>query len=223
MKFRAVGIAAATAALALATLAGSASAASGATVWVAHGIPGAKVDVCVGSNEVKSNFRYGQTFKLSGVPAGDYVLKVFLAHPRPCKGTLVTRKNVTLSDGLNATVVARYIGAKAGLQVFVNNLTLGDAGKASVTVRHTATAPTVDVWVNGGASPTVENLARGDSAGPLEVPAAVYSWWVSADGGYQPVIGPSVAKLEGGTAYQILAVGTKPSNYGFIVIGQPAV
>jgi hypothetical protein len=223
MKLRSISLAAATAALALSTLAGTASAApSGATVWVAHGIPGAKVDVCVGTTEVKSNFRYGRTFQLTGVAAGDYVLKVYLADPRPCKGALVTSKNVTLTDGLNATVVARYIGAKPGLQVFVNDLSLADAAKASVTVRHAATAPTVDVWVNGGAAPTVENLARGQSAGPLEVPAAVYSWWVSADGDYQPVIGPSVAQLAGGTAYQILAVGTNVQNYRFIVIGQTA-
>jgi hypothetical protein len=228
MKLRAFGLATATAALALAALGGTASATggsapvSGATVWVAHGIPGAKVDVCVGANEVKSNFRYGQTFELTGVPAGNYVLKVFLADPRPCKGTLVVSKSVSLSDGLNATVVARYIGGHPGLQVFVNDLTLSDAAKSSVTVRHTATAPTVDVWVNGGANPTVENLARGQSQGPLEVPAAVYSWWVSADGDYQPVIGPSVAQLAGGTAYQILAVGTNVHNYRFIVIAQPA-
>ncbi|MFN8619743.1 MAG: DUF4397 domain-containing protein [Chloroflexota bacterium] len=224
MKVRALVLAAATAALALSTLAGPASAApSGATVWVAHGIPGVTVDVCVGTDEVKSNFKYGRTFKLDAVPAGDYTLKVYLAHAGTCKGTLVISKAVTLTDGLNATVVARIIGAKPGLQVFANDLSLGDAGKASVTVRHTATAPTVDVWVNGGLAPTVENLARGDERGPLEVPAGVYSWWVSGDGGYQPVIGPAVGKLESGTAYQILAVGTAAKNYRFIVIGQPAL
>ena len=62
--------------------------------------------------------------------------------------------------------------------------------------------------------------SKGEEAGPVEVNDAVYSYWVSAEGSYAPVIGPDVAMLESGVAYQILAVGTNASNWRFIVIGQ---
>ncbi len=40
---------------------------------------------------------------------------------------------------------------------------------------------------------------------------------------YAPVIGPRVAELNDGRAYQILAVGTSAANYRFIVINQAGV
>ncbi len=221
MKIRSIGLAAATAALAISTVAGSVSAAvpTTAKVFVVHGIPGAKVDVCVSGSEVKSNFRYGQTFVLNAVPAGTYVVKLYPASKLKCHGPVVARRTVTLTGGLNATAVARLIGGKPGIQVFVNDTTV-PSGKATITVRHTASAPTVDVWLNGGAAPAVPGLAKGASAGPVALDPAVYSWWVSGVGGYKPVIGPGVASLSAGNAYQIYAVGTNVHNYRFVVVGQ---
>lgn len=196
----------------------SAGAATGATVWVAHGIPGVKVDVCVNGDEVRSNFKYGNAFALKGVPEGRYNIKVFLANAKECRGTVAIQQRVDLTDGLNATAVAKLYGGGPSLDIFVNNLHLG--GDATVTVRHTASAPIVDVWVNGGNAPLVDGLRKGHEAGPVGVSEGVYSYWVSGHGDYMPVIGPDVAMLESGIAYQVLAVGTKASNYRFIVIGQ---
>ena len=212
-----------TGALMLGATSGIATAAagpSGGTIWVAHGIPGVKVDVCVDGAEARSNFKYGNAFALEGVPAGTYTVKVRLAAPGTCTGAVAISKKVDVVNGLNATAVARLIGGAPGLSIFVNDIGLSNLNKASVTVRHTAKAPTVDVWVNGGAGPLVPGLARGQEAGPVEVNDAVYSYWVSAEGSYAPVIGPDVAMLESGVAYQILAVGTNASNWRFIVIGQ---
>jgi hypothetical protein len=223
MRIRRIGLAFAGAALAVATLAGTASAAPlGATVSVVHGVPGAKVNVCIDGTKVKSGFTYGSQFTLTGVPADTYRVKLVPAG-HGCKATAIVVKNVAVTDGLNATIVARTTSSGVGLRVFVNDLSVSAAGKSTVTVRHTAAAPTVAVWVNGGSAPLVPSLARLGSAGPVEVSPAVYSWWVSAVGGYAPVIGPAVASLAGDTAYQIYAVGTRPANYWFVVVAQPAV
>ena len=223
MKARKLFAAALAGAMALGLMAGTASAggATGATVWVAHGIPGVKVDVCINGGEVRSNFKYGNAFSLEGVPAGRYTVKVRLASSGECKGAVAISEKVDLTDGLNATAVAQLVQGAPALKIFVNDIAIGDSDNASVTVRHTAKAPTVDVWVNGGTGPLVSGLAKGDEAGPVEVPGdAVYSYWVSAEGSSAPVIGPDVAELAPGTAYQIMAVGTDASNWRFIVIGQ---
>ena len=221
MKFRKFALAAATATLAISAFAGTVAAATpaNATVFVAHGIPGANVDVCVNGKPVKTGFKYGQQFKAS-LPAGQYTVKVWAHHAPACHGVLLITKKLTLTSGENATAVANYVAGHRSLSVFVNDLTGTSGSKATITVRHTATAGTVDVWLNGGAAPTVPGLARGASAGPVAVDAGVYSWWVSARGHYAPVIGPAVAKLAAGKAYQIYAVGTKAANFRFIVIAQ---
>lgn len=221
MRIRSIGLAAATAALAISAVAGSVSAVTPGTakVFVVHGIPGVKVDVCVNGGEVRSNFRYGQQFVLNGVPAGTYKIKVYAASPRSCFGKAVISRTVTLTAGLNATAVARIVNGKPHLPIYVND-TAVPSGKATITVRHTASAPKVDVWLNGGTAPAVPGLAQGASAGPVALDPAVYSWWVSGVGGYKPVIGPGVARLAAGNAYQIYAVGTNAHNYRFVVVGQ---
>lgn len=222
MKIRRLGLSVAAAALALTAFGGSVSAATPATLTVAHGIPGVAVDVCLAGSAVRSNFKYGQQFKAQ-LPAGTYTFRVRARTASPCHGTLLIKKTVTLTDGLNATAVANFVAGKPTLSIFVNDLTGTSATKATITVRHTAKAPTVDVWLNGGAAPAVPGLARHTSAGPVAVDAAVYSWWVALPGTYAPVIGPRVASLSAGHAYQILAVGTNAGNYRFIVINQMGV
>jgi hypothetical protein len=221
-RFAAVFVAA-MAALSMFSMTGASAAdPAGATVWVAHGIPGVKVDVCVDGAEVRSNFKYGNRFALKDVPEGRYNIKVFVVNKdKECGGTLAIKQRVDLTNGLNATAVAKLIDGTPGLAIFVNDLAV--SSDASVTVRHAANAPEVDVWVNGGTAPLVEGLAEGDEAGPVGVGPGVYSSWVSLPGDYAPVIGPDVAMLESGNAYQIIAVGTDADNYRFIVIGQPGI
>src|SRR5512141_1027139 len=54
--------------MAMAAFGGTASAGApaGGTIFVAHGIPGVKVDVCVNGAEARSNFKYGNSFALEG-------------------------------------------------------------------------------------------------------------------------------------------------------------
>jgi hypothetical protein len=232
MKVRKLILAAASAALALGTLAvpASANGADYATVFVAHGIPGAVVDVCVGGDEVRSNFKYGRKFKLFPVPEGESRIRVFLADKRTCKGTKVIDEDVLLQGGRNYTAVAWLKKGQPALKIFETDIGLAP-GNASVTVRHVAKAPAVHVYLAralspagadpGPFGPTIANLTRGSSAGPLEVAPAVYAWWVALLGDPMPVIGPDTGPLYPEGAYQILAVGTKAQNYRFIVIAQP--
>jgi hypothetical protein len=228
MKIRKIILGAAATALAISAFAVPVAAGGGtdATVWVAHGIPGAKVDVCVGKAEVKSNFKYGRTFSAS-LPAGDYRVRLFLADKRQCKGTKVLDQQVTLTEGLNATAVAWLVKGKPALGIFINELSI-DGTNASLTVRHTAKAPTVDVYLASrvlltASDATVPNFPRGGEAGPVPVKPGTYAWWVTLPEASEPVIGPAVGVLQEGIAYQVHAVGTKASNYRFIVIGQPGV
>jgi hypothetical protein len=232
MQIRSLMLAAASTALAISAFAVPAAAggeAQGAKVFVAHGIPGAKVDVCVGdqnATEVKSNFKYGNKFKLgAGIAPGTYRIRVFLADPRECRGTKVIDESVTLTNGLNATAVAKLVKGAPGLQVFVNDIGLAD--DTSVTVRHTAKAPAVDVYLaqvlvagNGGQQPTIGSFPKGASAGPVGLDQGTYIFWATLPGQTAPVIGPTSRFFKAGRAYQIHAVGTNASNYRFIVIGQ---
>jgi hypothetical protein len=224
MRVRKLFMAALSAATVLGLFAVPASAGgAGATVFVAHGIPGVKVDVCVNGAEARSNFKYGRAFQLgSGIPAGTYKVKVRLASPGECKGAVAISERIELTDGLNATATAIVRGGEPQLDIRVNDTGIAGGTNASVTVRHLAKAPTVDVWVNGGAGPAVPGLERFEEAGPVELPGdQVYAYWVAAEGDSAPVIGPDVAELAQDTAYQIMAVGTNASNWRFIVIGQP--
>jgi hypothetical protein len=192
-----------------------------ATVYVVHGIPGVKVDVCANGAEVRSNFKYGRFFGLEGLEPGNYNIKVFLANPdKECRGTLVIQQRATLSPGDNVSAVARLVKGVPSLSFFVNDTGLSGTGVGSGTVRHVAKAPKVDVWVNG--STIVEDLGRGEEVGPIELPdGLVVAYWASAVDDYAPVIGPDVTMVEGGIAFQIFAVGTDASNYRFVVFGQP--
>ena len=75
MRMKKLLTAALTGAMAVGLFALPASAGGGATVFVAHGIPGVKVDVCVNGAEARSNFKYGRAFELgTGIPATDALL-----------------------------------------------------------------------------------------------------------------------------------------------------
>lgn len=225
MRLRALVTAIITGSLAAAVLAAPVSAGSNATVWVAHGIPGAKVDVCVGGSAVKTDFRYGQKFKAS-LPAGSYTIRVRLAAHEDCAGAVVIKQTVAVTSGLNATAVAVVKNNTPQLAIYVND-TSGGSNVASISVIHEATAPAVDVWLAAPVrvaaipAPTIEDLERGDKVGPVFVGPDVYTYWVSLPGKAKPVIGPKVTNFVEGRAYTIIALGTDASNYRFLVVHNP--
>lgn len=228
MRIRALATAVLTGSLAIAALGAPAAAGSDpATVWVGHGIPGATVDVCAGGSALKTDFKYGQKFKVE-LPAGSYTVRVRLAAHEDCKGAVVIKQTVAVSSGLNATAVAVVKANKPQLAIYVNDIdrpTTAGGSVSTISVIHEATAPAVDVWLAGPIRlagltppPTIADLDRGEQVGPVGLDADVYTFWASLTGKTKPVIGPRVVNFVDGRAFTVVAVGTNASNYRFIVI-----
>lgn len=207
-------------ALSLMATAGTASAkAADAKLWVLHGIPGAKVDVCVNGGEVKSNFTYKQRFS-ADLPAGTYKVKVRAASAGTCKGAVVLAAKPKLAAGKNYTAVAGLTAKGAPkLFLFKNDVRKTDAGNARLTVRHTAAAPAVDVWANG--APLLTDVPNGASW-TGQVPQGDYAVRVTPTGTTVTVIGPRMFSLDKGVTYQVYATGSSSAGYIFQVLAQPA-
>ena len=189
-----------------------------ATVFLAHGIPGQKVDVYIAGDEVLSNWRYGKVATLEDVAPGIYKVKV-RTPADPGKGTLLVGTRLEIEAGDNVTVVAYVKSGGPFLQAFDNDVVFTDIGDAILQVRHTAKAPKVDAWANGTELTPGDGIAKGEEFA-IEVPPGVYAYWAAAHNDFAPVIGPDVSELGAAHAYQVMAVGTNASNYRFIVIDQ---
>lgn len=107
--------------LAITALGAPAAAAETGSVAIVNGIPGGKVDICLGSQEIRSGLPYGGRVFRSPA-AGSRVLKVYRADPRTCKGTLLAKKGFTLVAGGDLTLVATV---KAPKVVIFDNAGLG--------------------------------------------------------------------------------------------------
>lgn len=205
-------------ALVLGSMSAVTAAVTDATLFLAHGIPGQKVDVYISGTEVLSNWRFGRSAMFDELDPGIYQAKVRVASAdRP--GALLAAATLELEAGDNVTVVAYPKAGEPTLAAFDNDVTFTDIGNAIVQVRHTARAPKVDVWANGTELTPGDGFVKGEEFA-LEVLPGIYAYWVSAHNGYEPVIGPAVSELEAAHAYQVMAVGTKAANYRFIVIDQ---
>ena len=200
--------------------AGSASAAGGkATVTVLHGVPGAKVDVCVDKTEVRSGFTYGSSFSAK-LPAGKHNVSVRAAKAGECSGEIVRYAKVDLTAGRNYTLVAGLTAKGAPrLYAFRNSVRDIRSGYARAQVRHVAGAPSVDIWVNGARA--IRGFIPGEQA-TVRLPKGDYTVRVAPKGTRTTVIGPRTFSLDAGTAYQVYAVGSADAGYRFAVLAQDA-
>jgi hypothetical protein len=201
--------------------AGAASAGTGkAKVWVAHGIRGAVVDVCVNKGEVKSNFEFKDKFSAK-LPAGSYSVSIRAASKGECKGDIILWKRLDLQAGKNYTAIAGMT-RKGGVRLYAfgNNVKPLADSTARLTVRHTAAAPKVDVWVNG--SPAITDFAPNGTEATVTLARGDYTVRVAPANTTTTVIGARTFDLMGGMAHQVFAVGDGDAGYAFLVIGQPA-
>lgn len=90
-------------ALALAAMAVPASAAGKGVLTVVNGMPNTKVDVCIGSTEVRSALKYGATFRKQ--VSGSKRLRFRKAASGACRGKLLAARTVGMPDGSDKTVV----------------------------------------------------------------------------------------------------------------------
>ncbi|PWD51179.1 hypothetical protein C8046_11490 [Serinibacter arcticus] len=105
------------------------------------------------------------------------------------------RLRTPLTLGLGAVILA--VSASPALAA---------PGDAQLSVLHAVPDTTVDVYVNGAL--TLDDFAPGTLAGPLELPAGIYSVAITAADAADasaPVIGPIDLPLTGGTSYTAVA------------------
>jgi hypothetical protein len=206
------------------------------TVSVFHlnGIPGARLDLCVGGNEVVSGRRFGQ-WENAALPVGPVTIVVRSASDGNCKGTKLFAAAVSLVAGQNYTIVYWKPGRAYKARVFSNDLTLPAADAVTLTMRHMANTRAIDVWVwqqvvqtsADEFPPTFNDLAKGAATTPLLPLAALpvtgqqtlFEAFPSASGAgwtYEYLW----TKVYAGGAYQAYLLGNAKSNFRIVLIGQ---
>lgn len=123
--------------LAISTSAAPVSAAAGGKMAFVNGIPGTRVDVCIGNKrELKSGLAYGKTYKRS--LAGTKKLRIREAGRGTCRGKVLARRNVRFTPGSDKTIVAT---AKRPKVLVFDNAALGTAAlppDGAIALRHAA-------------------------------------------------------------------------------------
>jgi hypothetical protein len=180
VRTRSLLTAATTAAL-LVLPAGIASADSdGAQVTVIHGVPGLTVDVYINGDLTLEDFEPGTVTDELTLPAGSYDVEIYAADAVPADGDPAIAGSATVTDGLNASIIAHLDADGAPtLGVFVNDITPVTAGDARLTVRHTAAAPAVDILAGG--APLFESVTN-PNEGVVDVAAGDYDVAVNVAG-----------------------------------------
>jgi Domain of unknown function (DUF4397) len=187
-----------------------------AKVNVVHGIPGAKVKVCVDGAPAIRRFTYGEKVVGVAVPAGRHHVRV-VPTGRRCESPAILRSRYALEAGKSYTLVASLEpSGTPRLRAFGNRVQPTDAGEARLTVRHLAQAPAVNVWAGGSKLIGGRHFMWGGRQS-LPVPGGKYRVKVTLPGSAKPVIGPRWQSLRTGNAYQVHAVGT-PGHYRLVVV-----
>lgn len=182
----------------------TASAASGATVTVVHGIPKTPVDVYVDGKRALADFRFTTVTPPLSLPAGSHALAVRKAGAAASSAPLLTA-TASLTAGANVTVVAHLTAAgKPILTPYVNTVTT-PAGKGRIVVRHDAAAPAVDV--RAGGTVVVSGLTNPQSR-TLTLPPGSVSADVVLAGKSAPVIGPVALQVTAGMTTVVYAIGS---------------
>jgi hypothetical protein len=190
-----------------------------ATVFVVHGIPGRRVDVCItGLGEVASRLPYAERFK-KRLDAGTYSMKVRTVSRRECKGDVITKTTWNLGDSANMTGVVRFVDGKPGVTKFPNDMSPTGGGTIRLVAAHMMKGAPVDVWANGVVE--ITDLARG-TEDSVNLPANdVYSIWASQINESSPIVGPRVIdNTDPGQAFTFVMVGTRVANNRVVVFKQ---
>lgn len=147
-RFRTLLATSLVAALAIGTLAAPAAAATKGKMAVVNGMPGVKIDVCIGTNEIRSNLPYGGVYKKQLI--GVKKLRFRKASAGKCRGTLLAAKTVVFPSGSDKTIVATRKAPK--VLVFGNsNLSIQPAipaPSAALAVRHAADLSSNSLYFN---------------------------------------------------------------------------
>ncbi|HEU4523414.1 MAG TPA: DUF4397 domain-containing protein [Gemmatimonadales bacterium] len=181
-----------------------------ARIRVVHASPDApEVDVLLDDTEVLSDVPYLVASGYLETSAGDHNLKVNAAGTT----TTVIDADATLADGTDYTVIASGLLAEIAPIVLEDDNSAPAAGNVRVRAIHGApSAPAVDVYVTApeadlsAATPVLTNVAFGDVAPYLEVPAGDYQVRVTPAGTKIVVIDSGALTLASGQVRTAIAV-----------------
>ena len=218
-KVMAIVIAAASLLAIVAAAPASAGPAPKATVYVVHGIPGQRVDVCItGLGEVASRLAYAERFRQQLDP-GSYSMKVRRVSRGVCRGDVITKTPLNVVDQDNLTAVIRVDAGQPAVTKFDNDVSATAPGNIRLIAAHMMKGGPVDVWANGVVE--IADLARA-TEDSVALPADdVYSVWASLVGESSPIVGPRVIdNTAEGQAFTFVMVGTSVSNSRVVVFKQ---
>jgi hypothetical protein len=190
-----------------------------AVLYVVHGIPGVRADVCIaGLGEVASGMKYATRFREELAP-GTAKIRVRAASKGQCKGAVLATASVPLANGANVTAVARLEAGDPTIEVFENDLSPTPPGEFRITAAHMMKGGALDVYV--GDEVEIPGLARGDQA-DITRSVGLFTIFATRAGKTTPIVGPrTVTSATDGSAYTFVMVGSKVENNAFVVFKQP--
>ncbi|MEC8025598.1 MAG: DUF4397 domain-containing protein, partial [Myxococcota bacterium] len=164
------------------------------------------VDVAVNGTVAISNLVFPGIVGPVALASGSTDLTVLLAGT----STEVLSGSLTLAPGANYSVAAYGSATEPGLLVLENNQSPIGAGNARIRVAHTAVGVgDVDIYTladDGAASSLLSDLAYGNAADALDVPATEYSIGIDANGDGDVDLQCDTPVLSEGTLYNLFAV-----------------
>ncbi len=167
-RFRTLLATSLVAALAIGALAAPGAAATKGKMALVNGAPGLKIDVCVGTNEIRSNLPYGGVYKKKLI--GVKKLRFRKASPGRCKGALLAAKSVRFPSGSDKTIV---VTRKLPKVLVFDNANLGiqpAEPDAALAVRHAADLSSNSVffeyrlWQDVGGGPLPPTISASPAA-----------------------------------------------------------
>jgi hypothetical protein len=226
---RTILIMAATAAMALSSLATPATAAvSDPFVAFVHGMPGiGRIDICIDGVEVRSRMKYGKVFKvMPTLGLHKFVLKK--AAPGRCKGATLAKNKEILPSHSSTTVVLSKVQGRPGVHAFNNFGFHGSASPAALSapilVQNAAKASALAIYLASFNVTDIRGpnavLARGEQWISVE-PVGYYSVWASKVDSLKPLIGPSLRLVKLNHLRHYVLVGQKPKNFKVVSFLSP--
>lgn len=187
-----------------------------------NGIPGRTVDVCIGTNEVRSNLRYGGWVERFVAP-GSRTIRFRAAASGKCTGAVLAQRVLFLADDDDKTVVGtRRAPDKV---VAFENLPYVAATNATITFRHASDLGPVNVhyFASGFVGPAAPppSIAKGQQIGSITIGAPFAAEYTVYRAGRARPFHSEWYSTETGQRHEVILLGTTARNDKVVSIRRP--
>lgn len=170
-------------------------------------------EAVLADEQAVATLAFGEFSGQLDVPAGDYQIRVTLAGD--VDTVVYDTGTLTLAAGSDLVIAAVNNTAAGAAPIALQVANGTDAaivydqntGSDIRVVHAAADAPAVDVFLNNGAEPAIADLAFGEFAGYVEIPAGEYLVDVAAANGGPTVLDDLPLATAAGAQYSVYAVG----------------